>query len=1276
MRVISHNGIIFEAKNMVSPALKRMASDMNSFYGSTTRNAQSFRSKMHGIFRGLNVDLSRETSDMHKRLEEQLGKEVFKQLNKDFNSFQRAAKDQMRSFQQTIMSGVALSMSGITIKRAGDSILGMINGWTDAAIDFEKTMADIRFLGKVSNGDFKQLKDTIIKLGIELPTSNLETAKAALVSLRAGYSAKQVMGKNGHGLARDVAMLSFFSNGALDTGASVKLLDSVQKQTGLSHDRILDYLVRTSTLGPLDIGEFEKAWRSQRSGYAMMGDKVNLPMFLSMMTMGRTGLTARFSGTLMSQFGASTLNMFRGGGKRNIKADLADSLGITTKELNGDPLSLLAIISERSKNKWGNDRERMAYLKTMLNMGGMQMLTAYETYGKNGMGAGNLYKQISGAKGFSEKYMTQLMGTMWGLREVVEGTKESFKQMMGEIYEPVLKPLLKGLQAIFGTLTNIVKDHPAVAKVFGYGLGLAGLLMSVGGVAAIVGGQFLSMYGSIQNTAFQLAFRTVKSIEDFAKLGESSKMLGSILNEKIFGPMKTFGINTLKMIGIMALFWAAWKVDLFGVRTATTNFFNNFQKSYEKTTAWMEQYRSGKIGAFALMERVKDYSRGDFWQALTAKLMKTRIFLDALAQAWGNWRKTGKFAISSSLMALLTGKDAGNLNSREGKSQGMLEAFTNLLNLILKLNAAWEGFKVGVKAAGDSLRWALKPIMWAMEGIGRIIMLITGTPGSKDAKTDRWRAVGTAFGTILSYIMAIKTATFIWRHTLGGAFGMIKKTGEFFNRHGVTRDSVKNIINDQSSGSVGFRLGKKSIAQGRRFGRWMFGLSNEMEEFTGGGRGAYAHGFLHGIPKGKLFTRKRRNAFSRWMAEQFGQAVYEDLGDGYYRKVNRTKMGKWGQRFSGRGGQSGSTMLGTLGLVAAVAAIAIPVIRTLGMRDGKFSFKNMSSNFKEWSEWFKTDGKQVINAFFKDFKDNIGPVMKELGSLMLNMFDSVGRALYEQFPWLKKLTGYETPDEAAQRIEKEDKQFVKDKISYFNTYSDDLQYLDPKRVAAMKKGKNWFQRMTIDSKVSGAKDRVIDSFQRRGKDPYEIAAFTRWASTKGFNISGTTLPIFEQLMRRLYGNGKGIDPSNRQTKKIFQNKERMDMIARNASINITNAHVNLGLGKKTKKHARGGFIGSRMFTELGEEGSEVVIPLSGHRNRAIDLWSRAGAMLGAGMEPAMAGSSGGTNIEYNFTEGSIVIQGGTGNTPTERRSQAKKLFSEIKKLAQEEQVRNHQRGRK
>lgn len=99
----------------------------------------------------------------------------------------------------------------------------------------------------------------------------------------------------------------------------------------------------------------------------------------------------------------------------------------------------------------------------------------------------------------------------------------------------------------------------------------------------------------------------------------------------------------------------------------------------------------------------------------------------------------------------------------------------------------------------------------------------------------------------------------------------------------------------------------------------------------------------------------------------------------------------------------------------------------------------------------------------------------------------------------------------------------------------------------------------------------------------------------------------------------------------------------------TDPHIKLATPPGVQKNARGNYIGSHIISELGEEGPEMVIPLSKHRSRALGLWEQAGQILGvtrharggkvgnAGRRSSGGGSNGTGSVQVNVASGAIQI---------------------------------------
>ena len=101
-------------------------------------------------------------------------------------------------------------------------------------------------------------------------------------------------------------------------------------------------------------------------------------------------------------------------------------------------------------------------------------------------------------------------------------------------------------------------------------------------------------------------------------------------------------------------------------------------------------------------------------------------------------------------------------------------------------------------------------------------------------------------------------------------------------------------------------------------------------------------------------------------------------------------------------------------------------------------------------------------------------------------------------------------------------------------------------------------------------------------------------------------------------------------------------------------------GKKTtsksgnlQHNAKGGYIGSHIVSELGEEGPEMTIPLTKYRSRALSLWEQAGAILGVtrkarggisgGAVNSRPSSSGNGPLVVNVGGITIKVEGNSGN---------------------------------
>ncbi len=790
--IIHRNGIIIEVVDKATGPLRSIASQLLGFDKTTNKATKQISAGFKRVFAGINKDLTQGADRFEKHFRNLFNDRYYEMISK-METYRTNIRTQIRQMTSMIMAGVAMSMSGITLKRAGESITRMIRGWTAAASEFQKTMSEISFLGQVtSTTELNALERHLTKLGVELPTSNLETAQAALVALKTGYDVEQ-----SKVLARHVSLLSFFSNGALDAAESMKLLDSMIKQTHEDSGRLLDILIRTMTVGPLDIGEIARAWRSSSGAYANLGPNVDLPTFMALMTAARTGLNPRRAGFLLSQFSGSLLNLFNAKGERG---EIFKQLGLTKQFLEeSDPLTILDTISKRSQKLWGDTLTRMSKLQTLFNRASMSLIIQYENFEKQqGKTLLQVRDAIKDAEGYAEKYLERLMNTYWGVQEVMEGTRETFRMTMGKLIAPAVIPAMKSFQGLLSVITKIIDNYPALGKTLGIGVGLTSLLFSVGGAAMIASGQLVSLYGSLHNIALQLAFTSAKSFRDFMHLVKSGSFsVKSVLVANFLKPLGRISLSLLKILGLIGLVGLAWATDFMGIRSGVTNTFRQIGNAADRAREQIEAFKAGKVGGSELKDRTTNLLNGGLWDNLTGKIIKFKTIFEGLSYSLRRYKETGKYVISKELMSLLTGTDVGSLGTTvSARRNYLLEDFTQILNIITRIKTFFDGFIEGTKFIGRILNMT---IITPLKKITELIMKLAdslGVPGTFLDTSKIWNVIGRVVGSIAAtaatirvgrLAMGIPNALYNWTFgkPRGGGVGLgALKMGGFLGKMG------------------------------------------------------------------------------------------------------------------------------------------------------------------------------------------------------------------------------------------------------------------------------------------------------------------------------------------------------------------------------------------------------------------------------------------------------------------------------------------------------------
>ena len=457
------------------------------------------------------------------------------------------------------------------------------------------------------------------------------------------------------------------------------------------------------------------------------------------------------------------------------------------EQLSKDPLDILEVASRRSVELWGEDTAlRRAKLIEVFGTNAVPMIEAYENYMKrSSMNAGELRKELENAEGFSAKLLSEIMDTTWGLREIAQGTRETMKQLLGDIFEPIIKPLLIATQKFMTIIINLIENHPGIVKVLGYGVGLAGLLFTVFGSLMLVTGQLMSFTGSILNTTVQLSVMgySMKGLNKLAERGTVT--VGELLKEMAWGTRENAGIlrtllgGLFKFAMITGLIYVAWRYDFLRLRTVVTDFFSNLQKAISTSRKTLEELEPEKLHGF-----IDTLGKKGRWDKLTGALIKIGLVIGAVMEAMESFSTEGKFRLSHETMAKLLGvslEQVKAMDEIDEKTTLFLNNLGKILNFIESWTKFWDGFFKGAQAAFVilnaflSLFRAIWDTLWNIaEFIGDLFNYDVNKPD-----LGGWELLGRAMGFILATTLAIKFGLWSWKVTLGSILVLAGKVGKW-----------------------------------------------------------------------------------------------------------------------------------------------------------------------------------------------------------------------------------------------------------------------------------------------------------------------------------------------------------------------------------------------------------------------------------------------------------------------------------------------------------------
>jgi hypothetical protein len=649
----------------------------------------------------------------------------------------------------------------------------------------------------------------------------------------------------------------------------------------------------------------------------------------------------------------------------------------------------------------------------------------------------------------------------------------------------------------------------------------------------------------------------VQSIEDLHNIGRNALSVSGIFREKLLPQLKTASIMMLRVLGVAALLFLAWRFDFLKLRTVTTQFFNNFNGSLKQSLDYITKFKKGKLSGSGLKEITESLIGKGGWSEATGRFTQIRIFWQGLSQAIGNFRKTGKFTISKEMMSLLTGRDMNNLNGRiNPKNKYMLELFTNMLIVIGNLDSMWRGFLEGIKSGYPVLKAFFKPfktVLGLLKDIsfGVLKLINTVFPAFADPNKNYFKSLGQALGTVLSTVMAIKLGILAWK-TAGRGF----------------IDALGFLGGGGGGGKGGSRKRGRS-----RFMDWLFSVDDRDRKFYRQARKGRGVTFLGYAMGGPLYERRGNSLRDRAYGRLFGSrrfGVGRDSAGRFERQVRPSTMG----------------VVGGIGRISGFAVIAgAMLLSMLAQGDGN-AYQNIKTNLSKVT-------REAASKFFEQFFTEVPKIADAFYKALIGAYDGwIAYLKSGKAPsWLNVVTGTYTSKQESEkerlRLEKARQRYKKD---YFDPYYKDYNST----------GWNAWRRGYAEMKMQG--DTNLWALVQLQRD---------------FKEKGITWDILNSRIKTLEGFVYTYTKSGAMD--YVQSKITFDRDIEKA-FGIEKDYMP-SFKPEFNRHARGGYINHPMLSTLGEEGDEVVIPLRNNRSRAISLWNTAGRVLGASQGNSGGGSN-------------------------------------------------------
>lgn len=403
-------------------------------------------------------------------------------LNEVFNKQNKALKEMQEKSSKLMAGGASMMTAGAAL---GASLYPAITAFAeleDSSIRLRNAMTDN--LNKISPF-FEGVNNLAIQLGNQLPGTTGDFQNMFEVLLNNGVPAKSVLDGVGKSAAYLAVALKMPYEEAAQFAAKLRIATGIADEDMM---QFMDTLQRTASIG-VSVGDMQYAFGRSAGALKLMGLQ-GLEAAKSVEVLYATILRGGLSGETTGTSFANIINSMLNADKLQKMNDAAAELGVSMSFFDdaGNFKGIENMIAQLDQLKGFTAEQRAGVVTALLGTG--QDSQMMQSMISNGLDGYRKLRQEQEAKMALDKKVEAQLESLRNKWEAATGNITNLLAALGSTLEPVLKAISDFIGYMASLTQRFVTAFPWISGILGLLIGLAAVVLTVGGATYFMAGAF------------------------------------------------------------------------------------------------------------------------------------------------------------------------------------------------------------------------------------------------------------------------------------------------------------------------------------------------------------------------------------------------------------------------------------------------------------------------------------------------------------------------------------------------------------------------------------------------------------------------------------------------------------------------------------------------------------------------------------------------------------------------------------------------------------------